>query len=351
MSKSLNNTKRFIPVILASIAICVFTCLTLLFFFKISYRFEMSFPWKYAVISVIVLLLLHICIYTVVFFHYKRQYVQHSEAVLKMVSYLSRGDYSHRADIPAGSILYEFSCELNHLADTLKHIEESDNSFIASVSHDMKTPMTTVTGFVDCILCGAVSQKKSEEYLIIIKNEIKRLSGLVDSLLTVSKYRSGDMCISKTSFDVCELIRIILISFEKFINEKQLKVDCDFYSYSTFVSADKDKIYEVIYNLIDNAVKFSYENTVIDLCVKKDTDSVRISVRNEGPGVDPDDRPFIFDKFYQSNNTKTGNSGSGLGLYICNTILNAHGTELCVNSETGSYCEFSFLLQSASDQI
>jgi signal transduction histidine kinase len=220
------------------------------------------------------------------------------------------------------------------------------NTFISNVSHDLRTPMTSISGFVDGILDGVIPPEKQEYYLRLVSNEVKRLSRLVASLLDLSRIQAGERKFTMAPFDICEMSRQIIISFEQKLEEKQLEVEflCDDDNMS--VVADKDAIYQTLYNLCDNAVKFSAQRGLFRVTVKKlKGKKLLVSVYNEGQGISEADLPYVFERFYKSDKSRGLNkSGVGLGLYISKTIIEAHGEEIWAESEFEKNCCFSFTL-------
>ena len=258
----------------------------------------------------------------------------------------SHGKYDARVNISGDDELAELGKAFNDLATVVQHRDEMQNIFLSNASHDLRTPMTTIAGFIDGILDGAIPKDKQDYYLEIIKNEIKRLSRLVTSLLDVSRLQSGERKFDMKPFNICELIGQTLISFESKILEKELDVDCDFYDFDVTVLGDKDAINQVVYNLCHNALKFSYQNGKYRVYVKDEGDKVSVSVYNEGVGINSEELPFVFDRFFKSDKSRgLDKTGAGLGLFISKTIIAAHGEELTVESEYGKYCQFTFKLK------
>jgi len=258
----------------------------------------------------------------------------------------SHGKYDARVTIRGNDEMAELGKAFNDLATVVQHRDEMQNIFLSNASHDLRTPMTTIAGFIDGILDGAIPLEKQEYYLLIIKNEIKRLSRLVTSLLDISRLQSGERQFEMKPFNVCELIGQTIISFESKIEEKELDVDCEFDDYDVSVIGDRDAINQVIYNLCHNALKFSYQKAKYRVSVKDAGEKVRITVYNEGVGINREELPFVFDRFFKSDKSRgLDKTGAGLGLYISKTIILAHGEDLTVSSEYGKYCEFSFTLK------
>ena len=183
-----------------------------------------------------------------------------------------------------------------------------------------------IAGFIDGILEGAIPPEKQPYYLEIIGQEVKRLSRLVNSLLDISRMESGNRKFEKKAFDVCEMARIILLSFESKIDAKRLDVDFDAEEDRLMVFSDKDAINQVLYNICDNAVKFSKEGGKYRIKISEASNKIVIKVYNEGEGIPNEDLPYVFDRFYKSDKSRgLDKTGVGLGLYICKTIMDAGG--------------------------
>ncbi|MBP5173981.1 MAG: HAMP domain-containing histidine kinase [Clostridia bacterium] len=231
------------------------------------------------------------------------------------------------------------------LLSSVNALDEMRSGFMSAVSHDMRTPMTTISGFIDCILDGAVPPEKQEHYLRLIKSEVMRLSRLVSSLLDISRIRAGDRSFVFERFDICETARLILLSFEAGIDEKKLEVEFECDDDRLYVDADSDAVYQVIYNIVDNAVKFSRPGGKLTVSLKRSDGDIVTSVRNEGEGIAAEDQPFVFERFFKADRTRgLDKSGSGLGMYIAKTIVEAHGRRLMLDSVPGQYARFYFSL-------
>ncbi len=255
------------------------------------------------------------------------------------------GNFDIRIPVQGSDEVAELAVAFNQMATGLQNLEDMRRSFLANVSHDLKTPMTTIAGFIDGILSGAIPPENQTEYLERIKSEVLRLSRLVRQLLDISRIQAGDRKLEIESFDICEMARQIVLSFESRIYEKKLEVEFDCDEDNIFVSADKDSIHQVLYNLCDNAVKFSREGGTYRVSVKVKNKLAHISVYNEGQGIPSEDLPFVFERFYKSDKSRgLDKTGVGLGLYISKTIIDAHRETISADSEQGKYCSFEFTL-------
>lgn len=258
----------------------------------------------------------------------------------------SKGRFDTRVPVKGTDEVSELAIAFNNMAQSLENLENMRNTFMSNVSHDLRTPMTTIAGFIDSIQAGAIPPEKQGYYLDVIATEVRRLSRLVSSLLDISRIQAGDRKFNMKPFDICEMARQILISFEQKIDKKRLDVEFECDDDNMFVNADHDAIYQILYNICDNALKFSYEGGKLRISIVRKKDrKVAVSVYNEGQGIPEADLPCIFDRFYKSDKSRgLDKTGVGLGMYIAKTIIDAHGENIEVKSEYGKYCEFEFTL-------
>lgn len=253
-----------------------------------------------------------------------------------------KGKFDVKIPVEGEDEIAELATAFNSMADSLANYEYTRSSFIANVSHDLRTPMTSISGFIDGILEGAIPPEKQPYYLEIIGQEVKRLSRLVSSLLDISRMESGNRKFEKTPFDICEMARIILLSFESKIDAKKLDVTFDAPDERLNVYSDKDAINQVLYNLCDNAVKFAREGGQYRITISEAQNRVLVKVYNEGEGIAAADVPHIFDRFYKSDKSRgLDKTGVGLGLYICKAIMDNLGESISVRSTEGEFCEFT----------
>ena len=264
----------------------------------------------------------------------------------KVVKRFALGDFSARVTVRGQDEIADLADSFNDMAQALSDLEEQRNTFLANISHDLRTPMTSISGFIDGILDGTIKPEDRDHYLNIIGTEVKRLSRLVCTLLEVTRIEAGARKFNMTDFDICEMAMMILFSFEKQIDDKKLLVEFNCTEERVAVSADADAIHQVLYNLIDNAVKFSYEKGILRVTVRKDdSKKILVEVYNEGNGISKEDLPHVFDRFYKADKSRgMDKTGVGLGLFIVKAIIQAHGDTIEAESEEGKYCLFRFLL-------
>lgn len=266
----------------------------------------------------------------------------------------ARGDFSVRVrqrEDPTdemGALIDSF----NKMADSLENAEERRSEFIANISHELRTPMTTISGFAEGLLDGTIPPEDEKKYLRAISDETKRLSRLVRDMLDVSQLRNRAADPTKRiDFDLTELTLQTLLSFESRATKKNLDVDPQLPDNHIMVHADKDAITQVIYNLLDNAVKFASLGSCITVRIYKDNGKAYVSVRDYGETIPPDDLPFIFDRFHKSDRSRSlDKDGVGLGLYLVKSIINSHDEDIAVTSRDGM-TEFVFTLALAKNEV
>ncbi len=262
------------------------------------------------------------------------------------------GDFSKRISIKRSKFrisghdeIDELVQAFNTMAQALATLEMSRRSFVANVSHELKTPMTTIGGFIDGILDGTIEKEKETQYLKVVSDEVKRLSRLVTGMLNMSKIEAGELDLKPQRFDISEMIFRTMLGFEQLIDNKHIEVRGLDTLENNLVTADKDMINQVVYNLIDNAVKFTPEGGYIEVSSKSDIEKVIIKIRNSGKGIPSEELDKIFERFYKIDKSRSYDvKGAGMGLYIVKTIIELHGGQIVARSEPGEYAEFIFQL-------
>lgn len=261
-----------------------------------------------------------------------------------------RGEFDTRLEITTYDEMGQLAMALNNMAQSLSTMEATRRSFTANVSHELKTPMTSIAGFIDGILDGTIPPEKHSYYLKIVSDETKRLSRLVRTMLNLAKIEAGEMRINKSCINIVEIICQTVFTFEQPIEKKQLVIrglDHD----KVIVDADPDLIHQVVYNLTENAVKFVNEGGYIEFSFIVDGPKTYVSVKNSGAGLSKDEIPKIFDRFYKTDKSRgLDKNGVGLGLYIVQSIINLHGGDIIVRSVEGEYSEFVFSLPTPKPQ-
>ena len=239
----------------------------------------------------------------------------------------------------------ELAAAFNAMADSLQETERQRRDFIANVSHELKTPMTTIAGYTDGILDGTIPPEKERQYLQIISDESRRLSRLVRRMLDISQIQNKEM--KKEEFDLCESARIALLSMEKKITDRGLDVDAEIPEDSVMVQGDRDLITQVIYNLLENAAKFATPGSQLYLGLAVNGEKAYVTVRNLGSTIPAEEIPLLFERFHKSDKSRSEDKdGYGLGLYIVKTILAQHKEQITVTSQDG-VTAFTFTMQMA----
>jgi signal transduction histidine kinase len=240
----------------------------------------------------------------------------------------------------------ELALAFNNMASSLQKSEYQRQEFVANVSHELKTPMTTIGGYIDGILDGTIPPQRSRHYMQIVSDETKRLSRLVRSMLDISRLQDqgGIPEEKKTRFDVEECAGQVLITFEPKITAKKLNVDVKIPDIPVYTLANQDYITQVIYNLLDNAVKFCPAGGTLGVRIREGDSKAYISISNDGQTIPPEELPLVFDRFHKLDKSRSENrDGWGLGLYIAKTLICGHGEDISVTSAEGK-TEFTFTL-------
>ncbi len=255
-----------------------------------------------------------------------------------------KGDFTARLPVDSDDEIGVLMHEMNTMGQSLAANDSIQRSFIANVSHELKTPMTTISGFVDGILDGTIPKSKERHYLGLVSEEVKRLSRLVRSMLNLSKIEAGEMELNKTDFNILDTVIRVVLAFENRIEEQNIEIrglDMD----PLYVSADEDLVHQVVYNLVENAVKFTNENGYIAFDIYRKESKVYVGIQNSGVGLTKEELENVFKRFYKSDRSRgLDKTGFGLGLYIVRSIIAAHGGEVEVESIEGEYCRFTVSL-------
>lgn len=254
------------------------------------------------------------------------------------------GDFSVKLNVTDENEFGFLANSINEMATSIAETEETRKSFISNVSHELKTPMTTIGGFIDGILDGTIPPEQQEHYLKIVSMEINRLARLVRSMLNISKYEAGELTLTPKSLDAVQIIFRTLLSFEKRIEEKKVDIrglDRDPF----FIKADKDLIQQVVYNLVENAVKFVNDGGYIEFVFAENDDTTSVTVRNSGEGLKENEISRVFERFYKTDESRGIDPGGvGLGLSIVRSLIKLHGGTILVRSQYEQYVEFEFSL-------
>lgn len=270
------------------------------------------------------------------------------DAINSATKEIAKGKFDTRLNFSSKDEITELAQGFNKMAESLKISDASKRDFVSNAAHELRSPMTSINGFVEGMLDGTIPKEKYTEYLTIVSSEVKRLTKLVNNMLDLSRIESGRETLTFTEFDITELIRRVIIRFGQKIDSKGIVPEINMPETKVRVIADPDKIERILQNLIDNAIKFTPAGKrLIISCTPKDQ-KVYVSVKDEGAGISKEDLKFIWDRFYTVDKAHTGHkSGTGLGLAIVKSIIEQHGQEISVSSEQGAGTEFVFTLEYA----
>lgn len=273
-----------------------------------------------------------------------------NEISLAAQSYV-KGDFSRRITVGPEGEINDLAITFNRMADGLEQLEVMRRGFIADISHELRTPMTTIGGFVDGILDGTIPPQLQEKYLLLVSGEVKRLARLVNELLDVARIQSGEISYKMDPFCITEVAYQVLLSMEDRIREGEIQLRVQIPEEELYALGDGDAIHRVLYNLMDNAVKFTPPHGEIALSLYPEGNKFYLAVRNTGKGIPEPEVGRIFERFYKTDKSRGENKkGVGLGLYMVKNIIDAHGEDITVNSKEGSYAEFSFSLTRAEEE-
>ncbi len=293
------------------------------------------------VISVIIPLLFIFIAMSVMTYRLTKPLKLMSEAAKAM----AKGDFSRRIPVTRDDEIGQLAVSFNQMTNSLARLEDVRKSFIANVSHELKTPMTTIGGFIDGIMDGTIPPDKQNYYLQIVHDEVKRLSRMVESMLSVSRLESNEFVLNSEPFNFKEQVLSIVIAQEQRIDKKHLNIEGLDTLPDITVNADKDLIHRVVYNLVDNAVKFSNDGGSIKFASKYDSKNVTFRIENTGRGIPQSELPYVFERFYKVDKSRSTNKEStGLGLYIVKTIIKNHGGTISVSSVENQFTAFEFTL-------
>lgn len=257
----------------------------------------------------------------------------------------------------SGNMHYEFQVEsedeigylaacLGYMASEIARSEDDQKKFVANVSHDFRSPLTSIRGYLEAMLDGTIPPEMHERYLNIVLNETERLTKLTNSLLALNNLNTKGMMLDRGDFDINNIIRNTAASFEGTCKKKTIAIELVLTGDVMYVNADMGKIQQVLYNLIDNAIKFSHHDSVIRVETSEKKNKIFVSVKDTGIGIPKEDLKLIWDRFYKSDLSRgKDKKGTGLGLSIVKEIVNAHGEHINVVSTPGVGSEFIFSLQ------
>lgn len=260
----------------------------------------------------------------------------------------TKGEFSARVSVSGEDEVAQLGRSFNIMADELNGLEQARRNFVANVSHELRSPLTAMRGFLQAMLDGVIEKEEYEKYIKVVLDENIRMTNMVNDLLDLAKIESGKEPLNITIFDINELISRTVLTFEAVLDKKKIEIDVEFEP-RLYVKADEQKITQVLHNLMHNAIKFTSEGGKITLTTRSDERLVFVTVSDTGCGMDAEDARRIFDRFYKAEkaHTPSNTSGTGLGLSIAKRIVDAHGQSISVESEKGKGSAFTVTLTKA----
>ena len=260
----------------------------------------------------------------------------------------SQGDFSARVNVEGDDEIAHLSYTFNQMARFVEKNEKCRSSFVANIAHELRTPMTSIKGFVDGIRDGTIPPRQQDKYLAVISDEVGRLARLTNSMLDISKLESGEFMMNVQNYNIWDTIAAVAFSFESRMEQAEIQL-IGFEPQKVMVYADKDIIHQVVYNIFDNALKFTPKGGYIAFSVteEKAASSVMVKIKNSGQGISKEALPYIFDRFYKADASRSVHTrGAGIGLFISKTLVQRSGGDIYVESEEGQYTQFIFTLPS-----
>ncbi len=261
---------------------------------------------------------------------------------------LTIGDVKKRVNIQQENEIGELANSFNIMAESIEKADVTRKEFVSNVSHELRSPITSIKGFVGGILDGIIPKDRENYYLKIVYDEVNRLARLVNDLLDMSAMESGKFKLDISEFDVNQVIKLCILNLENKAKDKGLTVKCTLFDERCFVAGDRDRIIQVITNLIENAIKYSYDNGQIEVKAKYKGEKVIISIFNTGPTIKEDEINNIWDRFYKSDKSRTNKISTGLGLPIVRIILSQHNEDIAVENIDKQGVRFTFTLRRVS---
>ena len=270
------------------------------------------------------------------------------EAISDAARKLGSGDFTARAPVDGCVELADFATTFNNMATRLQTIDNSRGQFMGNIAHELRTPMTTIKGFIDGMLDGTIPQEENQHYLTIVSQETGRLARLVQNMLDITKLEAGEVPVHARNYDLWKTVNDVVLSDEQRIEDGRIDIR-GLGGPPMMICADPDFVHQVVYNIVDNAIKFTPEGGAISFSAQKKGGMVEVRIENTGSGIAPEALPFVFERFYKEDRSRGMNTrGSGLGLHICKILVNLSGGQIHAESEEGQWCRFVFTLPAAN---
>ena len=258
---------------------------------------------------------------------------------------LAKGEVEKRVVVNCNNEIGELAESFNIMAECLEKSDTKRREFISNVSHELRSPITSIKGFIGGILDGVIPRDRENYYLKIVYDEVDRLARLVNDLLDMSAMESGKFNLAITEFDINQVISLCILNLEHKIQEKGLNVKATFYNNRAYVLGDRDRIIQVVTNIIENSIKYSNDDGEIKIDVYSKGEKVYVDIFNSGECIEEKELNKIWDRFYKSDKSRTNKLSTGLGLPIVRSILSQHNEDIWVKNIEGKGVSFIFTLK------
>lgn len=300
---------------------------------------------SYLNVSYIILLILFLLSLIILIFFTEIIY-RPLRKIIRATEEYAAGNMHYQLNVESDDEMGYLSASLSYMASEIARSEDDQKKFIANVSHDFRSPLTSIRGFLEAMLDGTIPPERYSHYLQVVLNETDRLTKLTNGLLTLNNLNTRGMLLHRTDFDINQAIRKAAASFEQTCRRKGITFQLVFSGEILYVNADEEKIQQVLYNLTDNAIKFSRNDSVIRIETSETGSKVYVSVKDTGIGIPKDDQKMIWERFYKSDLSRgKDKKGTGLGLSIVREIIRAHNENINLISTEGVGSEFIFSLR------
>lgn len=300
-----------------------------------------------AMLNISYMLLIILLVLSLIILLFFTQYVyQPLRRIIAAAEQYALGNMHYHVPVEREDELGYLAASLGYMADTIARSEDDQKKFIANVSHDFRSPLTSMRGFLEAMLDGTIPPDRYEHYLKVVLGETDRLTKLTNSLLTLNNLNTGGILLQRTDFDINAVIRSVAASFEQVCRDRKIRIQLVLTGKILYVNADLEKIQQVLYNLVDNAIKFSRADSEITIDTTEKGDTVFVSVRDNGIGIPKEDQSLIWDRFYKTDLSRgKDKKGTGLGLSIVREIIRAHDENINLISTEGVGSTFTFTLR------
>ena len=300
-------------------------------------------------ISYILLVILFLLSLIILFFFTELVYLPLRKITFATEQYAA-GNMHYRLQVDSADEIGYLAASLSYMASEIARSEENQKKIVANVSHDFRSPLTSIRGYLEAMLDNTIPLEAHEKYLGIVLNETQRLTKLTNNLLSLNSLNSNGMILERTIFDVNQVIKNTAASFEGTCIRKMIAIELILTSETMYVNADISKIQQVLYNLLDNAIKFSHKDSIIKIETTEKHSKIFVSIKDNGIGIPKESLKLIWDRFYKTDQSRgKDKKGTGLGLSITKEIIHSHGENINVVSTEGVGTEFIFSLTKADE--